>query len=350
MFTINFKSKANKRDFNQVKIEMIFYRPGYARVPKVTNIIGTAKDWDEQSQMFLPKSPDATEKNKELTELKNKYETVARQWNKEGKSWSPRQLAHCFETEEKKKETIKVLTVAQCIDLIVEQLKNRKRFKNGKVLTSVNTARCYYYFKKNLEKFTQDKYERKFSTYFFNEITEQFINDFVLYTQERGAKNGNKAGLVPKLKLLYGVFFYSAKMGMPDTDVSVLKCTKELVKRKKGKPQTISYDLIPRIEAMDKSKFSKLERFYIDVFLFSFYTGGIIGIDVCLLTWSCIENNIICRERVKFPKEAKMRLTIRLKRLQRNTKINVTAIMSCLFLIINIQQKKSSATGFGEWV
>jgi hypothetical protein len=42
-----------------------------------------------------------------------------------------------------------------------------------------------------------------------------------------------------------------------------------------AEPQTISYDLIRRIEAMDKSKFSKLERFYIDFFLFSFYAGGI---------------------------------------------------------------------------
>jgi integrase len=57
---------------------------------------------------------------------------------------------------------------------------------------------------------------------------------------------------------------------------------------------------------MDKSKFSKLERFYIDVFLFSFYAGGIIGIDVCYLRWSNIENDIIRRERIKFPKEAVM--------------------------------------------
>jgi hypothetical protein len=257
--------------------------------------------------MFHPKSPDATEKNKALAGLKDRYEKVARQWDIEGKSWSPRQLSHCFETEEKKKEEIKVLPVSQCIDKIVAHLKNRKRFKNGKMLTSVNTARSYYYFKIALEQFTEDTYERKFSTWYFNEITEQFVKDFVLYTQDRGVRNGNKAGLVPKLKLLYGVFFYSDKLlNMPDTDLAVLKCTKDLIRRKKAEPQTISYDLIRKIETMDKSKFSKLERFYIDIFLFSFYAGGIIGIDVCYLTWSCIENNLICRERIKFPKEAVM--------------------------------------------
>lgn len=93
-------------------------------------------------------------------------------------------------------------------------------------------------------------------------------------------------------------------MNIPDTDVSVFACTKPLIKRKKAEPQTINYDLIEKIEEMDKSKFSKLERFYIDVFLFSFYGGGIIGIDVCYLTWSCIEKDLIRRERIKFPKEA----------------------------------------------
>jgi hypothetical protein len=112
--------------------------------------------------------------------------------------------------------------------------------------------------------------------------------------------------LVPKLKTLYGVFFYSAEMNMPDTDIEVLKCTKHLVKRQKWEPQTVSYDLIRRMEAMDKSKFTKLERFYIDIFLFGFYAGGLIGIDVCYLTWSCIENDLIHRERIKFPKESRM--------------------------------------------
>jgi hypothetical protein len=85
MFTINFKGKPSSRDTNQIKIEMIFYRPGYARVPKVTNVRGNAKDWDEKTQMFLPKSPEETEKNKTLAELKESYERVAKQWDKEGK-------------------------------------------------------------------------------------------------------------------------------------------------------------------------------------------------------------------------------------------------------------------------
>jgi integrase len=306
MYTINFKSKTSARDASSIKIEMIFYCPGYNRVPKVTNVIGNAKDWDEDAQIFNPKSNCATEKNRELAELREKYEAVARQWEREEKAWSPRQLAHCFEKEEKKKEEVRVLPVSQCIERIIEQLKNKKRFKNGEVLSSVNTAKNYEYLHKSLIRFTESEYGKKFSTYYFNDITEQFVRDFILHTQQQGAKNGNKAGLGAKLRTLYGVFMYSADMKMPDTDVSVLEVSEPYVKKEKAKPQTIAYELIRRIEAMDKSKFSKLERFYIDMFLFSFYAGGIIGIDVCFLKWSCIENDVIHRERIKFPKDATM--------------------------------------------
>jgi hypothetical protein len=81
MYTINFKSKVNTRDASSIKIEMIFYCPGYNRVPKVTNVTGLAKNWDEKTQMFHSKSPDATEKNKTLSALKDKYERVAKRKN-----------------------------------------------------------------------------------------------------------------------------------------------------------------------------------------------------------------------------------------------------------------------------
>jgi hypothetical protein len=57
MFTINFKSKPGSRDTNQIKIEMIFYHPGYVCVLKVTNVSGNAKDWDEKTQTFHPNLP-----------------------------------------------------------------------------------------------------------------------------------------------------------------------------------------------------------------------------------------------------------------------------------------------------
>ena len=42
-----------------------------------------------------------------------------------------------------------------------------------------------------------------------------------------------------------------------------------------------------------------------DLFLFSYYTGGMANVDVCNLTWDLIQEDCIIYERIKFPKTAK---------------------------------------------
>lgn len=39
MYTINIRGKQNPKDKKIVKLEMIFFKTGYARVPKVLNIV-----------------------------------------------------------------------------------------------------------------------------------------------------------------------------------------------------------------------------------------------------------------------------------------------------------------------
>ena len=38
MYTINIRGKQNPKDQKMVKLELIFFKTGYARVPKVLNI------------------------------------------------------------------------------------------------------------------------------------------------------------------------------------------------------------------------------------------------------------------------------------------------------------------------
>ena len=45
MYTINIRGKQNPKDTKMVKLEIIFFKTGYARVPKVINITGLLKDW-----------------------------------------------------------------------------------------------------------------------------------------------------------------------------------------------------------------------------------------------------------------------------------------------------------------
>ena len=49
MYTINIRGKMNPKDQKMVKLELIFFKTGYARVPKVLNITGLLKNWDAKS-------------------------------------------------------------------------------------------------------------------------------------------------------------------------------------------------------------------------------------------------------------------------------------------------------------
>ena len=97
MYTINIRGKQNPKDTKMVKLEMIFFKTGYARVPKVINITGLLKDGDVKSQSFRVGKAEATTKNKLLFDLRPKYLHVADTWEMEGRNRSPVQLSHCFD-------------------------------------------------------------------------------------------------------------------------------------------------------------------------------------------------------------------------------------------------------------
>lgn len=308
MFTINFKGKPDPKDNKLLKLDMILFQTGYPRVSKSLNLSGLYKDWDQTAQNFKPKSKDAIGKNKILLDLRLKYQKVAEDWEAEGIKWSPVQWSHYFDTEDKNTPTKKgkVLPISQCIDIIIENMKNQKRLKNGKFISCTNNARQYYYLRLQLQKFTQEVYDKSFSTYYFKDINEKFLKDFVLYLQERGVREGTNASLPERLKKFVGVFYNAGLMGQPYTDKKIFDCVRLYFKRKENPPQAIPYDIITQIEKMDKSIFSDKETFWIDMFLFSFYTGGMASIDVCYLTWDCIIDDMIIYERTKFPKEAEI--------------------------------------------
>lgn len=313
MFTINFKGKPNPKNKQWVKIDMILFRTGYTRVSKILSITGLYKDWDQKNQCFIAGNVDNIDRNKLLLETRKKYMALADEWDRQGLEWSPVQWSHYFDTVKKEKEKVKILSISQCTDIIIQEMRGRKRIKNGKILTSNGTADNYKYCKNTLNLFTRQVYKKSFSSYFFNDINEKFLLDFVIFLQERGIKNGNKGNITDRLRQFYGIFCYSNKMGMPGTDVSIFECVKHHVIKKKEVPQTIPFNVITQIEEMDRSCFKPLEILYIDMFLFSFYSGGMARVDLANLTWDQIDKGILNYERIKFSKFAKMPFTDKAK-------------------------------------
>lgn len=171
MYTINIRGKMNPKDQKMVKLELIFFKTGYARVPKVLNITGLLKNWDAKSQCFKTGTPDATTKNKLLFDIKTKYLHVIDTWESEGRNWSPVEVSHYFDVIKQNKPEVKVKSVVQMIDSLILRFNEKKRIKNGQIIDSSPNARIYMQMKRSLSSFTKEKYDRAFSSYYFIDIT-----------------------------------------------------------------------------------------------------------------------------------------------------------------------------------
>ncbi len=125
-----------------VKLEMIIFKTGYARVTKVPNVSGPVKEWDNQAQAFKGNGSTLTAKNKILFDLKNQYQKAAEDWEYEGRVWSPVELSHCFDEVQTRKEEMKSLSVVQMIESLIEKFTYKERYKYGRIITSINNTRA----------------------------------------------------------------------------------------------------------------------------------------------------------------------------------------------------------------
>ena len=220
--------------------------------------------------------------------------------------------SHCFDVEaEAKSNDSPTVSVVEVIDSMILLFKTKRRVKNSVVVTSSNNAENYLWMKRAFMEFTLRKYSKKFSSFYFHHITEKFLSDFVNYTLRRAKlKNANSQGGLPhKLGLLRAVFRYAYKRNMYGVNLGVFDSVQEYMQEKQPEPKTISPKSIVRIENMSRRDFTPKECFYIDLFLFSYYTGGMANVDVCHLTKDCIKENQIIYERRKVNKKATPFLT-----------------------------------------
>lgn len=309
-YSLNIKGKENAKDKQLVKLEMVFFQTGYARVSKVLDISGPFKDWDNETQTFKSKGAESAAKNKLLLEMKMQYLRVVEEWEAADEPWSPVQWSHSLDNVKViRREEPKVITVDKWLQDYIETCRKTERVKNGNILTCSRNAKNLHYFRLQLDRFTNEKYGKSFSTYFFQDITEQFIKDYVSYLEKVGMEKGNKSGLCTKLRMLRGVCSNASKVDIPGAKISQFACVKEKMVWNNVIPKTIPYTVFQQIENIDRDYFTEEEQFYLDLYLFSFYAGGMGDKDVCYLTWECLNNGMLVYERMKTRKQAKMVLT-----------------------------------------
>lgn len=302
MFTVNIKGKRNPKNIHFVKLEMVFYKRGYTRVTKVIDITGLYSEWNQKAQLFVGK--ETSEKNKFLQQQKLKYLKVGERWDAQGKEWIPVELSHYYDTDPNYRN--KYIPISDAIEELATKFDNQERYKNGRVLKSLSTSRKYRYLNTSLKQFTQSKYHRDFTKYRFRDLTEKFLQDLVVWVQIKAAKNGNTGDVSGKLRKLKAVCLYAKEQGVYNVNLNTFGSFKEKLKHRLTTPKGVSLEVMEQIEAFGRTLLTKKEQLYLDLFLFSYYAGGMSVIDVCLLTHNQIKGDLIIYDRTKYDKQARV--------------------------------------------
>lgn len=339
MFSIIIKGERNLQDIERVKLTMVFYKTGYPRVPKVLYITGPYSDWQKDKQCFVPNSAENISKNSMLQKEKLKYLKIAEKWECSGKNWLPVELAHYFD----KKSGVfdKYSSVSEIIKQIEKEIAEQTRIRNGREFDNRRNARTFLYLHNCLERFTWSKYRKTFSNYSFRDITEKFIGDFIIYSKREGAKNGNRGGVFNKLHMLYKIVEYAQKKKLYNANLEAFDKFKTYMKESPVVTKAVSHEIIMKIEQVDRSILKKCEHLYFDLFLFSYYAGGMSGIDICYLERHMINGDSLKYERIKTDKMCRVILTE--KALALIEKYKPLAYMNYLFPIFklrNMSQRK----------
>lgn len=333
MFSIIIKGERNLQDIELVKLTMVFYKTGYPRVPKVLYITGAYADWQKDKQCFVPNSAENISKNSLLQKEKMKYLKIAEKWEYSRKNWIPIELAHCF--DKKNGVLNKYTSVSEIIKQIEKETAEQTRIRNGREFDNRRNARTFQYLHNCLERFTLSKYRKTFLNYSFRDITEKFIEDFIIYSKREGAKNGNRGGVFYKLHMLYKIVEYAQKKQLYNVNLGAFDKFKTYMKESPVVTKAVSHEIIMKIEQVDRSILKKCEHLYLDLFLFSYYAGGMSGIDICYLERHMINGDSLKYERIKTDKICRVILTE--KALALIEKYKPLAYMNYLFPVFKLR-------------
>ncbi|WP_299998488.1 phage integrase SAM-like domain-containing protein [uncultured Alistipes sp.] len=207
------------------------------------------------------------------------------------------------------------MTVLQLIDARIDYFNNHEKFKNGKLVTSIGTASMYKQLRTSLSAFTQKQFNKDLSRFYFTDITQKFLLEYIVYLERRGIENGNRAGLRQLLRIFRALVNYAKdELHMYGANPTIFEAATEKMAWGQFESKAVNPNIIRRMEFMDRSLFTEQEQLCLDLFLFSFYSGGMANVDVVNLTWDMIneKEGMIVYERTKFPKLAKPLLIDRL--------------------------------------
>lgn len=190
-------------------------------------------------------------------------------------------------------------TVLGIINHQIERFNTQVRIKNGEEVIGSTNAKDYKMLKNSLEKFVSESYKKPLTDYQFQDIDIHFLTDYISFLEKRAVDMGTKGAIPNRLKKLQAIFNHARDMGIKSANSSIFSNIAEKMKVSETTPLILSADTINKIVRINRSAFSRTELLHIDLFLFSFYSGGMTCSDMAYLTYGQIEKGIITSEKMR---------------------------------------------------
>lgn len=127
--------------------------------------------------------------------------------------------------------------------------------------------------------------------------------DYALFLQEEGKQKGNKAGIRNKLSNLRSTLNRAKKKEILTYDEEVFNPVFHFLQESQHTPKTVHSSIIKKIAKIKMDSYSDKERLRCDLFLFSYYAGGMVPVDVIFLTYSLIKDVITKYQHTKCSKK-----------------------------------------------
>lgn len=146
------------------------------------------------------------------------------------RDWIPVELSHYYDTDPNYRN--KYIPILDVIEELAMKFDNQERYKNGRILKSPSTSHKYRHLNTTLQEFTICKYPMDSRKYRFRDLTEKFLQDFVVWIQVWKAKRGNTGDVSGKLRKLKAVCRYAKERGVYNVNHNALGSFKEKLKHR----------------------------------------------------------------------------------------------------------------------